>query len=101
MEISAKKKPSREDVFRSFVRVVQLNDLLRIPYILRTYNTVKIEQRHNKTMVIYEKVYDDYICHLVEEVREGRKEQAVVTFYKTKKVVKRSYRSNHWTGRYT
>ena len=52
-------------------------------------------------MVIYEKVYDDYICHLVEEVREGRKEQAVVTFYKTKKGVKRTCRSIHWTSRHT
>lgn len=78
-------KHSNEKELLRGQETVQLNDLLRIPDILRTYNTVKLEQRNNKTMVIYEKVYDDHICHLVEEVREGRKEQAVVTFYKTKK----------------
>ncbi|MBR4771738.1 MAG: hypothetical protein IK009_03255 [Bacteroidales bacterium] len=78
-------KHSNEKELLRGQETVQLNDLLRIPDILRTYNTVKLEQRNNKTMVIYEKVYDDHICHLVEEVREGRKELAVVTFYKTKK----------------
>ena len=78
-------KHSNEKELLRGQETVQLNDLLRIPDILRTYNTVKLEQRNNKTMVIYEKAYDDHICHLVEEVREGRKEQAVVTFYKTKK----------------
>ena len=78
-------KHSNEKELLRGQETVQLNDLLRIPDILRTYNTVKLEQRNNKTMVIYEKAYDDHICHLVEEVREGRKELAVVTFYKTKK----------------
>jgi hypothetical protein len=52
---------------------------------LTEYDAVRTEIRNKKEVLIYEKTYSDITYNIVEEVRKGRKELAVVTFYKTRK----------------
>ncbi len=78
------KHASEKEEFRGQVRV-EIDDFLMLPEILTEYDAITLTSRNGKQIIIYEKSYATYTCHLVEEVRKGRKELAVITLYKTRK----------------
>ena len=78
------KHASEKEESRGQVRV-ELDDFLMLPEILAEYDAITLTSRNGKQIIIFEKYYENYTCHLVEEIRKGRKELAVITFYKTRK----------------
>ena len=78
------KHSSEKESLRGQVQI-QITDFLLIPNLLTEYDAVRTEIRNKKEVLIYEKTYSDITYNIVEEVRKGRKELAVVTFYKTRK----------------
>lgn len=78
------KHASDKEESRGQVRV-DLDDFLMLPEILTEYDAITLTSRNGKQIIIYEKNYATCTCHLVEEIRKGRKELAVITLYKTRK----------------
>ena len=78
------KHASEKEESRGQVRV-ELDDFLMLPEILAEYDAITLTSRNGKQIIIFEKYYENYTCHLVEEIQKGRKELAVITFYKTRK----------------
>ena len=78
------KHASEKEASRGQVRV-EIDDFLMLPEILTEYDAITLTSRNGKQIIIYEKSYATYTCHLVEEIRKGRKELAVITLYKTRK----------------
>lgn len=78
------KHASEKEESRGQIRV-EINDFLMLPEILAEYDAITLTSRNGKQIIIFEKIYENYTCHLVEEIRKGRKELAVITFYKTRK----------------
>ena len=79
MKHASEKEESRGQVS------VELDDFLMLPEILAEYDALTLTCRNGKQIIIFEKNYANYTCHLVEEIRKGQKELAVITFYKTRK----------------
>ena len=78
------KHSNEKEALRGQIQI-HLNDFLLLPDILMKYDSVSTLHRNGKMILLYEKRYPNFVCHLIEEVRPGRKEISTVTFYKTKK----------------
>ncbi|MCL2414400.1 MAG: hypothetical protein FWC94_04015 [Bacteroidales bacterium] len=66
------------------------NDVLRIPEVITSYDSVKIplnskgeqiKSAQKNTIIQYEKTFDDGTTYYVEEVRTGKKEFALATMW--------------------
>ncbi|MGM9791124.1 MAG: hypothetical protein ACI3Y4_01825 [Candidatus Cryptobacteroides sp.] len=61
-------------------------DILRIPQLVTSYDTISTEKnKRNQNVIIYSKTMEDGVTYYVEEIRLGRHELAASTMYKRKK----------------